>query len=139
MIEKIRNNGELLAVIIRSSFQEPGVHFATPDSFSQQLAYMKHPAGKIIDPHIHNQVTRQVDFTQEVLVIRTGRIRVDFYTQSQNYLESRELEAGDVILLAAGGHGFEVMEDLEMIEVKQGPYAGPLDKVRFVPAKQQKN
>jgi hypothetical protein len=64
---------------------------------------------------------------------------VDFYTQSQNYLESRELEAGDVILLAAGGHGFEVMEDLEMIEVKQGPYAGPLDKVRFVPAKQQKN
>ena len=136
MIENIYYSGELLAVIIRSSFQEPGVHFATPDAFSQQLAYMKHPAGKIIDPHIHNQVTRQVHFTQEVLVIRAGRIRVDIYTQSQNYLESRELKAGDVILLAAGGHGFEVLEDLEMIEVKQGPYVGLLDKVRFVPSKQ---
>jgi mannose-6-phosphate isomerase-like protein (cupin superfamily) len=138
MIENILHCGELLAVIIRSSFREPGIHFATPDSFSQQLAYMRHPTGKVIAPHVHNPVAREVHFTQEVLVIRSGRIRVDFYDGQKTYLESRELAAGDVILLAAGGHGFEVLEDLEMIEVKQGPYAGEADKTRFPPvAKEQ--
>ncbi len=133
MIEKIFNADKLLAVIIYSSFKKPGIHFITPDNFSQQLAYMNHPSGKIIAPHTHNAVARQIQFTQEVLVIRSGLIRVDFYDDSQSYLESRELSAGDVILLAAGGHGFEVLEELEMIEVKQGPYAGEMDKTRFAP------
>jgi hypothetical protein len=57
---------------------------------------------------------------------------VDFFDEQQNYLESRELRRGDVILLIKGGHGFEVLEELEMIEVKQGPYAGDQDKTRFV-------
>ena len=67
-----------------------------------------------------------------MLFIRRGRIRVDFYDNNQNYLSSRELSFGDVILLATGGHGFEVLEEIEMIEVKQGPYAGDSDKTRFV-------
>lgn len=133
MIEKVFHQEELLSIIIRSSFREPGITFATPDDFSQQLAYMRHPAGKVIAPHVHNPVLREVHFTQEVLAIRTGRVRVDFYDNSRNYLESRELGAGDVILLAGGGHGFEVLEELEMIEVKQGPYAGEADKTRFAP------
>lgn len=132
MIERILHNEELLAVIIRRDFCKPGVHFFTPDDFSQQLAYMNHPAGKVIDPHVHNPVPREVHFTQEVLLLKRGRLRVDFFDQSQNYLESRTLEAGDVILLAAGGHGFEALEEIEMIEVKQGPYAGELDKTRFL-------
>ncbi len=57
---------------------------------------------------------------------------MDFFDDQQQYLESRELKAGDVILLIKGGHGFEVLEELEMIEVKQGPYAGDQDKTRFV-------
>jgi mannose-6-phosphate isomerase-like protein (cupin superfamily) len=72
-----------------------------------------------------------VTLTQEVLFIKSGKVRVDFYDDNQHYLESRILEKGDVILLAAGGHGFEMMEDSEMIEVKQGPYCGEEDKVRF--------
>lgn len=132
MIERIVKNDELLAVIIRHDFCKPGIHFFTPDDFSQQLAYMNHPAGKVIDPHVHNSVTREVHFTQEVLLLKRGRLRVDFYDQEQNYLESRILEAGDVILLAAGGHGFEALEEIEMIEVKQGPYAGEMDKTRFL-------
>ena len=66
-----------------------------------------------------------------MLLIKKGSLRVDFYDGSRNYLESRILAAGDVILLAAGGHGFEVLEEVEMIEVKQGPYAGDNDKTRF--------
>lgn len=133
MIERIEHQNQLLAIIIKHSFSEPGVHFFTPDDFSQQLAYMKHPAGKVIDPHVHNPVLREVHLTQEVLLLKSGRLRVDFFDRGKNYLSSRTLEAGDVILLAGGGHGFEALEEIEMIEVKQGPYAGESDKTRFLP------
>ena len=131
MIEEIRQDGELLAIIVRADFNKPGVSFFTPNDLSQQLAYLHHPAGRKIEPHVHNPVARQVHYTQEVLFIKRGRLRVDFYDNRQQYLHSRELTAGDVILLATGGHGFEVIEELEMIEVKQGPYAGDSDKTRF--------
>lgn len=131
MIETITTGEKLLAIIIPHRFSEQGVRFFTPDDFSQQLAYMRHPAGKVIDPHLHNPVTRTVNYTQEVLFIKKGRLRVDFFDDDRTYLESRILEAGDVILLAAGGHGFEALEEIEMIEVKQGPYAGEQDKTKF--------
>jgi len=131
MIETLKVGDQLLAVIVSREFDKPGIHFFTPNDLSQQLAYMRHPAGKVIDPHVHNPVNRSVQYTQEVLFIRRGRLRVDFYDNDQTYIESRILQAGDVILLATGGHGFEVLEEIEMIEVKQGPYAGDQDKTRF--------
>jgi hypothetical protein len=94
---------------------------------------MRHPAGKVIAPHFHNPVSREVQVTQEVLLIKRGRLRVDFYGEDRCHLESRILEAGDTIMLVSGGHGFEVLEDVEMIEVKQGPYAAEQDKTLFVP------
>jgi mannose-6-phosphate isomerase-like protein (cupin superfamily) len=131
MVETITANEQLLAIIISHKFNDPGIHFFTPGDLSQQLAYMHHPIGREIPPHVHNPVPREVHFTQEVLFVRRGKLRVDFYDDGQNYLESRILVAGDTILLATGGHGFEVLEELEMIEVKQGPYAGDQDKTRF--------
>lgn len=127
----VKTEDKIIAIIIKNQFSKAGIHFFTPDDFSQQLAFMKHPGGKVIDPHVHNLVKREVHMTQEVLLIRKGRLRVDFYDDSQLYIESHILEAGDVILLADGGHGFEVLEEVEMIEVKQGPYAGDKDKTRF--------
>ena len=132
-LEKIEFQNELLAVIIRSEARTQGVKFHTPDEFSQQIASIGHPKGKIIPPHVHNEVLREVVFTKEVLIIKQGKLRVDFYDNDQKYLESRILFKGDIILLAKGGHGFEVLEDLEMVEVKQGHYAGEQDKTRFVP------
>jgi mannose-6-phosphate isomerase-like protein (cupin superfamily) len=131
MVEQITHEDRLLALIIPGEFREPGIHFFTPGHFSQQIAYMNHPAGKVIAAHVHNPVAREVQYTQEVLFIRSGRMRVDFYTEHRVYLSSRILKAGDAILLATGGHGFEVLEEIEMIEVKQGPYAGDFDKTRF--------
>lgn len=130
-IIRVKQDGHLLAIIIPASFSDSGIQFFTPDNFSQQLAFMRHPAGKKIDPHVHNAVTRQVEYTQEVLFIRKGRVRVDFFDNSRAYLHSRVLSAGDVIFLATGGHGFEMLDEVEMIEVKQGPYAGDGDKTRF--------
>lgn len=131
MLEEIKNGDQTLALIIRRSFSKPGISFVTPAEFTQQLAYMNHPAGKLIQPHVHNAVPREIVYTNEVLFIKRGKLRVDFYTQTKEYLHSRILEAGDVLLLAAGGHGFEVLEEIEMIEIKQGPYAGDSDKIRF--------
>lgn len=131
MVDRITHNDQLLAIIISSDFSEPGIQFFTHPDFSQQLAYMRHPAGKTIDPHVHNPVPREVQFTQEVLFLKQGKLRVDFYDDEHNYLESRILTAGDVILLAGGGHGFEALEEIEIFEVKQGPYAGDHDKTRF--------
>lgn len=131
MIENITFNGNTLAIIIRQNHHEEGIQFLTEEHFSQQLAYMHHPKGKIIDAHIHNFENRNVIYTQEVLIIRKGKLRVDFYQDSQEYIESYILNEGDVIFLASGGHGFEVLEEVEMIEVKQGPYLGEKDKVRF--------
>jgi mannose-6-phosphate isomerase-like protein (cupin superfamily) len=131
MLKEIIHNNKLLGIIISHNYSESGIHFCTPDSFSQQLAFMKHPAGKTIKPHVHNPVQREVHYTKEVLFIRKGKVRIDFYTDHQQYIESYILETGDVILLSEGGHGFEILEETEMIEVKQGPYAGEKDKTRF--------
>jgi hypothetical protein len=137
MIEKITNGGELQAMILRSNYTFDGIQFFTPDEFSQQLAYMKRPTGYVIQPHVHNAVAREVLYTKEVLLIKSGVVRVDFYSDAQEYYESAILRAGDVILLAFGGHGFEIIEEAEIIEVKQGPYAGESDKTRFVPSVQE--
>jgi hypothetical protein len=131
MIERVEFGGVEFAIILRSDFREQGIHFFTPGDFSQQLGYMRHPAGHVIEPHVHNAVQRAVHFTREVLFLRRGRLRVDFYSDAGAYLESRELGPGDVILLADGGHGFEALDEIEMVEVKQGPYVGDADKKRF--------
>ncbi|MBF0176869.1 MAG: hypothetical protein HQL63_08485 [Magnetococcales bacterium] len=131
MVIEIRDETILYGIIVRYHYDREGVSFFTPDDFSQQLAFMKHPEGRIIKPHFHNRHPREVNYTQEVLFIRKGRLRVDFYNGEQEYFKSYILETGDVLLLTGGGHGFQVLEPLEMIEVKQGPYAGDRDKVVF--------
>jgi mannose-6-phosphate isomerase-like protein (cupin superfamily) len=131
MLEEIKLQDKILAVIIRANFKKEGIAFFTPDDFSQQLGYMNRPTDYVIPPHVHNVVERKVDLTQEVLIVKSGKVRVDFYDDDKKYLESRIITQGDVILLAHGGHGFKMIEPSEMIEVKQGPYCGELDKVRF--------
>jgi hypothetical protein len=130
-IEIVKTDQQIAAIIVRSGFNPDGIQFVTPDDYSQQLGYMRRPAGYVIQPHIHLQVERKASFTQEVLYVRKGRVRVDFYRDDESYVESREIAMGDVILLSTGGHGFEMLEESELIEVKQGPYLD--DKRRFTP------
>ena len=132
-VERVAHLDQTIAIIIRADYCADDIEFFTPNNFSQQLGYMNRPAGHKIEPHVHNPVERAVVWTQEVLLVRSGKVRVDFYTDGKHYLESRVLSAGDVILLAAGGHGFEMLEPTEMIEIKQGPYFGDQDKSRFDP------
>lgn len=129
--EEIIIDGQLYAIILRAAYDESGIQFFTANELSQQLASMSYKPGKIIPAHTHQRVCRQVFQTQEALFIRKGKLRIDFYTPGQDYRCSRILEKGDVALLIAGGHGFEVLEELNMVEVKQGPYVGDQDKVVF--------
>ena len=130
-IEIIKNGEAMVAIILYADFHEPGVHFFTPKEFPQQLGFLAHPKGHSIEPHIHNIVKREISLTQEVLFVRKGKLRVDLYDSQGRYLESRELQAGDVILLAEQGHGYEALEDVEVVEIKQGPYLEENDKIRF--------
>ncbi len=131
MIEEITIDGKLVAILLAASYDESGLHFITPDDAPQQLASMSYEPGKIIKAHIHRPFRRKISRTHETLFIRKGKVRVDFYSENLEYHCSRILQTGDVILLASGGHGFEVLEPLNMVEVKQGPYAGDKDKVVF--------
>lgn len=132
--EEVVIEGRLCAIVLKAVHDQQGIQFFTSNELSQQLASMSYPPGKIIGAHSHNPVRREVLYTQETLFIRKGKLRVDFYSDQQEYYCSRILGAGDVILLIAGGHGFEVLEALNMVEVKQGPYAGDMDKKAFVAA-----
>lgn len=133
MFEEIIIDEKIAAIVIRESYRNDGITFFSPDDYSQQLGYMNRPKGYVIPPHLHNPVPREVQFTKEVLFIKSGMVRVDFYDDDKDYQFSRVLNQGDIILLAFGGHGFEVIETAEIIEVKQGPYAGDSDKTRFEP------
>ena len=133
MIEIKDNSNTILAIIVPHDYEKEGITFFTPDDYSQQLAYMHHPKNHKIIPHVHNKVKREVYYTNEVLFIKKGKLRCDFYTANKEYVQSYVLQTGDVILLVSGGHGFACLEETEMIEVKQGPYAGDDDKTRFEP------
>lgn len=132
MLKQITHKNQHLATILRADYHAESIQFFTPETFSQQLGYMNRPEGYAIPPHDHNPVPRTIEWTQEVLFIKSGKVRLDLYApQTREYLESYVLRAGDVVLLAHGGHGFVMLEPSEMIEVKQGPYAGEQDKTRF--------
>uniref|UniRef100_A0A7V3N548 Cupin domain-containing protein n=1 Tax=candidate division CPR3 bacterium TaxID=2268181 RepID=A0A7V3N548_UNCC3 len=131
-LEKIKDEEKLIAIILRSNHHSDKIEFFSPPDFSQQLGYLPHKKGNIIPAHFHKEVHRKVTVTQEVLFIRKGRVLVNFYSTDQKFIASRELGPGDVLFLCSGGHGFKILEDTEMIEVKQGPYSGKdSDKVLF--------
>lgn len=129
--ETIKHGEDIIAIIIYNTHADEGVNFLTPYSFPKQLGFLKHPAGHIIKPHTHKAIPREISHTQEVLFIRKGKCRINLYDTEGNHLDARELESGDIILLAHGGHGIEVLEDIEVIEVKQGPYLGAEDKAHY--------
>jgi hypothetical protein len=131
MIEKFEHNNEVYALIIKRDFSCEGINFITPNSYNQQIGYMKREMGYQIQPHIHINTKRTIYGTSEVLFIKRGRVKVNFFDLQKNYLSSRILETGDFILLMNGGHGFEILEEAEIIEIKQGPYVEDNDKLKF--------
>ncbi|MBR6163313.1 hypothetical protein IKQ26_05460 [bacterium] len=131
MIKTFEHNNETLALVIKKDYSAEGIKFFTKDDAPQQIGYMEHKKGYKILPHVHNVVKREISLTQETLVIRKGTLRLDLYSKEREYLESTILSEGDVAILISGGHGLVCLDNVEMIEVKQGPYLGINDKIRI--------
>jgi|TARA_B110000285_G_scaffold83746_1_gene96164 hypothetical protein len=132
MIENIKYNKKLFALIVRKKFRnKSGINFFTEKESTQQFGYMKHKKDYLIMPHKHNKRLTKILITIEVIILLKGLLRVDFYDEQKKYLFSKKVYAGDIIMLVNGGHGFKVLKDVEMIEVKQGPYNLAADKIKF--------
>ena len=132
MIEKITYKKKLLALIVRGKYRrKKGITSFTPNESTQQFGYMKHKKNHIILPHLHKKRVTKISYTTEVIILLKGSLRVDFYADLKKYLFSKIINKNDIIMLVSGGHGFKVLKDVEMIEVKQGPYSLSKDKVKF--------
>ena len=125
------HDGEVIAIVVRAGFTPEGIQFVSQNDYALQLGAMKRPAGYEVVPHAHLPIRRESIGTQEVLFVKSGKIRVDFYNPERRFLESRELGSGDVILMVSGGHGIEVVEEAVIFEVKNGPFVEGADKQRF--------
>ena len=121
----------LYAKVISANDSCQGIHFLSSPDDNLQIGYMGHPAGHEILPHIHLPIQRKITGTQEILFIRKGVLQVIFFNDAHIRVGEITLREGDVIILLNGGHGFKVLEDVEMVEVKQGPFVEGHDKVRF--------
>ena len=133
-IEQMTHNGIMYALIIREGEVAPGAHFFTPDEYPLQVGVQLRVKGTVIKPHAHCEVkTSRSGFLQEVLHIQQGRLKTNFYTDDGQRIAERVLEAGDTILLIRGGHGFEALDDVRMLEIKMGPY-DPASKKNIPPA-----
>ena len=132
MIEKIIHKRKLLALIVRGKYRKKkGITFFTPNEATQQFGYMKHKKNHLIKPHLHRKRITKISYTTEVILLLKGVLRVDFYNLFQKYLFSKILRKKDIIMLVHGGHGFKILKDIEMLEIKQGPYSLIKDKIKF--------
>ena len=134
MIEKIIFKKKLYAIIIRKNFRKKkGINFFTEKEHTQQIGYMSHPAGHIIKPHIHKKKITKNLMTTEVILVLNGKIRVDFYSKKNkaDYLLSKIINKDDILMLINGAHGFKIMKNAKIIEIKQGPYEAVNDKLKF--------
>lgn len=124
MIERIEWKGKVFALILRSDYEPEGVNFITSEDSPLQLGIHKHRQGSKIKPHIHKGSPKTINEVQEVLHIEYGKVEAEFYESTGKKIGSSILNCGDTILLMSGGHGFNILEDSRMIEVKPGPYYG---------------
>jgi hypothetical protein len=130
-VEQIAQNGKTLAYIIRAEVSPDKTTFLTPSDLKQQIGFIVYPAGGNIQRHVHLPLERHLIGTSEVIIVRRGRCEIDIYSDERDFVASRELRSGDIMLMVAGGHGFRMLEDTVLLEVKQGPYTGVDEKERF--------
>jgi cupin fold WbuC family metalloprotein len=121
-------NGDIIAIVIKNNIRPKGVKFFTPSDFSQQVGLLKHKVGAVVKPHVHNIIKRKVERTQEVLYIKEGKVVLYLYDNDKKKIATRTLKEGDTAILASAGHGLKVIEESLILEIKQGPYAGEMDK-----------
>jgi uncharacterized protein with PhoU and TrkA domain len=130
-VEHITSGGKSLAYIIRGEIEPSKTTFLTPPELKQQVGFVVYPAGGEVRRHVHRALERHLVGTSEVIIVRRGRCEIDIYNDDRQLVASREIQAGDIMLMTGGGHGFKMHEDTVLLEVKQGPYTGIDEKELF--------
>jgi hypothetical protein len=130
-IEEVSAGGDVLAYVIKTDATAQSTTFVTPGEATLQVGFVVYPADGEVTPHVHLPVERRIVGTSEFLLVRSGRCFVDIYSTEQKLVATRELAAGDAVLSLGGGHGFRMIEDTVLLELKQGPFVGGTEKVRF--------
>lgn len=131
IIEKIVFRGKVLAYIISRKRKPENTTFVTPPTSNLQVGFVVYQKNKSIPPHIHKRVIRHLHHTEEVLVVEKGNCIIDIYNDKKKQIASYSLHQGDIVILVGGGHGFRMLEDTRLLEIKQGPYTGLVEKERF--------
>ncbi|GJL65413.1 MAG: hypothetical protein NPIRA05_03840 [Nitrospirales bacterium] len=133
-IEEVRDGDTVLARHIPASISwAEGLNFFSEESEFIQVGTWGYQGGKELLPHSHNKVEREVDRTQEVLFVRKGALLASVYNLMNEKVREIRLSEGDIIILLSGGHGYEILEDeTQVLEIKNGPYAGAdVDRTRL--------
>ncbi len=130
-VETVEHDGKVLCILVRATPWPTQTEFYTPNDYNMQLGNIVYPAGSAIPRHSHRPVTRTVTGTSEVLVVQKGEMFIDLYDDDRNLVATHKMTAGDAVALVSGGHGFRLIEDTVLLEVKQGPYSGVQEKDRF--------
>ena len=132
MIKEIIHKKKLYALIIKETYQkEKGISFFTGNEANQQIGFMNHPKNYFIKPHKHQKRETKIFITSEVIILQKGKLRVDFYDTKKKYLHSIVMKKNQIIMLVHGAHGFKALEPVKMLEIKQGPFVGNKDKIKF--------
>jgi hypothetical protein len=129
--EIIEVDGLPLTYLIRTKNLPEETTFLTPADFKQQVGFVVYPKGGEIPRHVHIPLERRLVGTSEVILVQKGRCVLDIYSDDRELVASRELGPGDLMLMVGGGHGFRMLEDTVLLEIKQGPYTGFEEKERF--------
>jgi hypothetical protein len=123
-IETIEYNGVKFAQIIWADTRVSQTIFFSPPESSFQFGLLAHEAGFIEPPHFHHEVRREISDLQQMFVVQRGVVAVQLYSDEKKLLKEVVLEAGDGIVLIHGIHAIKVLEDMQCISVKQGPFLG---------------
>jgi mannose-6-phosphate isomerase-like protein (cupin superfamily) len=130
-IEIIRAEGTILCYIIRRTFLPSHTTFITPPESKQQVGFVVYPKDGKIARHSHRSLERHLVGLSEVLLVREGHCQIEIYDNQHHLVATRDLIENDVVIMEAGGHGFRIIEDTVLLEIKQGPYLGVNDKELF--------
>ena len=130
-VEHIIWNGIPLCYIIRAAVAPQKTTFLTPPEFDLQVGHIVYPQGHEIPRHVHKPLERRITGMAEVLLVKKGCCEIDVYNDERKLVATRELREGDLMIMVGGGHGFRMLDDTVLLEVKQGPYPGVIEKKRF--------
>ena len=124
-VSKIKSkDGKIIAIVVRKDFKKEGVNFISDPDFPLQLGISNYKKSEEIKAHFHIENEIKINKIQEIVYIKKGKTLVNLYNKEGFNFKSIELTSGDIIFFVEGGHGFKMIEETDIIEVKQGPYFG---------------